>query len=84
MEWVVLNGIIVWAVAGDVDLTVVGNLSTIVNVVDAVTSMVVPDTVTIYSSGLKVDASTSKDQRLNPSVPGLTFTVPADPENSAL
>jgi uncharacterized protein with GYD domain len=58
--------------------------SIILNVEDPDTSIVTPDTLTIYSSGLNVDASTLKDQRLNPFVPGSTLTVPAAAENSPL
>ena len=82
---VVVIGIIVWTVvSGEGVFAVVGSFVTMLNVVDPVTSIVSPDTCTTYSSGLNVDASTSKDQRFSPFVPGSTFTVPADPENSAL
>ena len=85
VDGVVGIGIVVWTVvSGDSVFRFVGNFSTILNVVVLVTSMVSPDTVTTYSSGLKVDASTSNDQWLNPFVPGSTLTVPADPENSPL
>ena len=58
------------------------DFSIILNVEDPDTSIVTPDTLTIYSSGLNVDASTLKDQWLNPSVPCSTLTVPAAAENS--
>jgi hypothetical protein len=51
---------------------------------DVVTSLVIPDTFMVYSSGLNVEASTSNDQTLYPFVPGITVTVPLDPENSPL
>ncbi len=63
---------------------VVGGLSMRINVVDPVTSTVMPETFTRYSSGLNVEESTSNDQRLYPFVPGITCTVPEEPENSPL
>ena len=83
-EVVEIGSVVGTVVSGEGVFTVVGIFSTIVNVVDAVTSIASPVTVTLYSSGLKVDASTSKDQRFNPFVPGSTLTVPEDPENSPL
>ena len=81
----VLREIVVWTVVSDDgNSAVAGNFSTILNVAELVTSIVSPDTVTIYSSGLNEDASTLKDQRFNPPAPGSTLTVPADPENSPL
>ena len=62
---------------------VAGWLFTIVNRVDPVTSIAIPETFTIYSSGLNVDASTGNDHRFNVPLPGSTFTVPEAPENSA-
>jgi hypothetical protein len=82
---VVVIGDAVWSIVVCVVTVGIGvgiNGSRILNVVDPVTSIVVPDTFTIYSSGLNVDVSTSKDHRLKPFVPDSTLTVPADPENS--
>ena len=67
-------------VAGAGVFCVAGSFSTIVNVVDPVTSIVIPETFTRYSSGLNVDASIADDQRLYPSVPGKTVIVPVEPE----
>ena len=58
--------------------------STILNRVDPVTSRVVPETFTIYSSGLNVDASTGNDHVLNAPLPVATVTIPLAPENSPL
>ena len=55
--------------------------SVTINVAEAVTSIVTPETFTIYSSGLNVEVSTKKDHVLYPFVPGMTVTVPLDPEN---
>ena len=67
-------------VAGAGVFYVAGRFSTIVNVVDPVTSTVIPETFTRYSSGLNVEASIANDQRLYPSAPGITFIVPVEPE----
>ena len=56
-----------------------GSFSNRLNEVDPVTSMMVPDTLTRYSSGLNADVSTSKDQRFIPPLPGCTVTVPDEP-----
>ena len=65
-------------------VTVIGRASTILNRVDPVTPTVIPETLTIYSSGLNDEASIGNDQRFNAPLPGSIFTVPAAPENSAL
>ena len=65
-------------------VTVTGRASTILNRVDPVASTVIPETLTIYSYGLNVDASTGNDHRFNAPLPCSIFTVPAAPENSAL
>ena len=58
--------------------------STILNRVDPVTSTVRPDTLTIYSSGLKDVASTGNDHVFNALLPGTIVTVPEAAENSPL
>ena len=86
-EGVVVIGDAVWSAivfVVIVGIEVGGLGSRMLKAADPVTSFVVPDTFTRYSSGLNVDASTGNDQRLNPFVPGSTFTVPLDPENSPL
>ncbi len=45
-------------------------LHTTLNVVDAVTSCRTPETFTMYSSGVKLEVSTSKDQVFKPLLPG--------------
>ena len=57
--------------------------STILNRVDPVTSLR-PDTLTIYSSGLKDVASTGNDHVFNALLPGTIVTVPEAAENSPL
>jgi len=81
---VVVFGDVVWNVVTcvfTVGIEVGGNSSRMLKAADPVTSFVVPDTFTRYSSGLNVDVSTGNDQLLNPFVPGSTFTMPLDPEN---
>jgi len=83
-EGVVVIGDAVWnvvACVATVAIGVGGNDSRMTKVEDTVTSFVIPDTFMIYSSGLNVDVSTSNDQILDLFVPGMTVTVPLDPEN---
>ena len=68
---------------GDGVAGAVGCPSTILNRVDSVTSTVMPETLTIYSSGLNVEVSTGNDHLFNAPLPGTTVTVPEAPENSA-
>ncbi len=84
-DGVVVTGDAVWGVVIGAGVVVVeGIFSIILNVVDPVTSITVPDTLTIYSSGLNVDASTSNDHWFIPPLPGSIVTVPDEPENSPL
>lgn len=76
---VAFGGVVAGVEIGDV--TVTAGRSVTENVAEAITSRVTPETLTMYSSALKVDVSTSKDHMLYPPVPGITFTVPLDPEN---
>ena len=73
---------VVMAVAMTCD--VAGDDGRILNVSEPRTSWIMPATVTIYSSGLNVDASMSNDHWLRPSLPGITSTTPLAPDYSPL
>jgi hypothetical protein len=81
---VIVGGMVVTGTGTVVTAVVGGSIFTILKKVEAVTSCVIPETLTMYSSGLKAVASTSNDQWLYPPLPGTTVTVPEAPENSPL